>query len=487
MSKRKNYGPYFLIASLVLGVLLLTGSFIWMADKSNMLLAVFVLILYGVGQWITVVYWQNIQNDWEATGVILGRLQAAVSDIPTALDSNLKAISQHLLDGQRVALASLQSEVTGTAQQTLQQGASLISSSLEKNLVAPLEAIQTSLNAWRNQADTQAQATLDFSNALRKSQSEWSQQTQGLVTGLTSDLNKLVVAQTAELKGLVTGQTSEFKSLAAVQATELKGLVVGQTTELKGLVSGQTTELNGLVTGHTDEIKSLSASFTAELSGLVSALTAEFTALASASSSAGEQLQQAWSDKAAELQSEWEDKMQKMQVGLVAAVTAESAKLGSTISEGTEAFLSRVEGLQSTQVEIQGEALEKVMAGIELQSQSDQKVTERISDLTELMSLGTKDFQELAQLAQVNQVEMQAGVGMLNVGLSTILERLEKQANAGDGYQNFMSDLSRALASFQKGASDVLIENAMKTQEILMEVLSQAERKNDSEAVASIS
>ncbi len=476
MSKRKNYGPYFLIASLVLGVLLLTGSFIWMADKSNMLLAVFVLILYGVGQWITVVYWQNIQNDWEATGVILGRLQAAVSDIPTALDSNLKAISQHLLDGQRVALASLQSEVTGTAQQTLQQGASLISASLEKNLVAPLEAIQTSLNAWRNQADTQAQATLDFSNALRKSQSEWSQQTQGLVTGLTSDLNKLVVAQTAELKGLVTGQTSEFKSLAAIQATELKGLVAGQTTEL-----------NGLVTGHTDEIKSLSASFTAELSGLVSALTAEFRALASASSSAGEELQQAWSEKAAELQSEWEDKMQKMQVGLVAAVTAESAKLGSTISEGTEAFLSRVEGLQSTQVEIQGEALEKVMAGIELQSQSDQKVAEKISDLTELMSLGTKDFQELAHLAQVNQVEMQAGVGMLNTGLSTILERLEKQANAGDGYQNFMSDLSRALASFQKGASDVLIENAMKTQEILMEVLSQAERKNDSEAVATIS
>ncbi len=465
MSKRKNYGPYFLIASLVLGVLLLTGSFIWMADKSNMLLAVFVLILYGVGQWITVVYWQNIQNDWEATGVILGRLQAAVSDIPTALDSNLKAISQHLLDGQRVALASLQSEVTGTAQQTLEQGASLISASLEKNLVAPLEAIQTSLNAWRNQADTQAQATLDFSNALRKSQSEWSQQTQGLVTGLTSDLNKLVVGQTAELKGLV----------------------VGQTTELKGLVAGQTTELNGLVTGHTDEIKSLSASFTAELSGLVSALTAEFTALASASSSAGEQLQQVWSEKAAELQSEWEDKMQKMQVGLVAAVAAESVKLGSVVSEGTQAFLSRVEGLQSTQVEIQGEALEKVMAGIESQSQTDQKVAEKISDLTELMSLGTKDFQELAHLAQVNQVEMQAGVGMLNAGLSTILERLEKQANAGDGYQNFMSDLSRALASFQKGASDVLIENAMKTQEILMEVLNQGERKNDSEAVTSIS
>ena len=96
MSQRRNYGTILLLSSLVLGIFLLTGSFIWMQDKANMILAVFVLILYGIGQWMTVVYWQRIQSDWEATGEVLGRLQQAVSDIPAALDANLKSIATRL-------------------------------------------------------------------------------------------------------------------------------------------------------------------------------------------------------------------------------------------------------------------------------------------------------------------------------------------------------------------------------------------------------
>ena len=90
-------------------------------------------------------------------------------------------------------------------------------------------------------------------------------------------------------------------------------------------------------------------------------------------------------------------------------------------------------------------------------------------------------------VVQINQTEMQAGVAMLNTGLSSILDRLEKQADAGDGYQSLLAELGRTLASFQERAGEVLVENAMKTQEILMEVLNQAERKNASEAVAAIS
>src|SRR5688500_3926781 len=138
MSKRKNFGSLLLLSGTVLAVFLLLGSFIWMQDKANMLLAVFVLILYGMGQWLTVVYWQKIQEDWETTGEILGRLQQAVTDIPSALDSNLKSIATRLSENQQKALSELQSQVNDGARKTLENGAALIGQSISKNFTAPI-------------------------------------------------------------------------------------------------------------------------------------------------------------------------------------------------------------------------------------------------------------------------------------------------------------------------------------------------------------
>jgi hypothetical protein len=101
-----------------------------------------------------------------------------------------------------------------------------------------------------------------------------------------------------------------------------------------------------------------------------------------------------------------------------------------------------------------------------------------VAGLAERMEQGSKDFQDLSSLSRINQAEMQAGVGMLNAGLSSILERLDKQASAGEGYQTFMAEMGKALAAFQERASEALMENALKTQEILMEVLNQADRQS---------
>ena len=129
MSQRKNFGRILVLATLVLGLMMLVGSFIWMQDKANMILAAFVLILYGIGQWLTMLYWQNIQSDWEESGEVLARLQLAVSDIPAALDTNLKSIAARLTEGQAQALAKLQSEVSSGARETLEKGSALIGDS----------------------------------------------------------------------------------------------------------------------------------------------------------------------------------------------------------------------------------------------------------------------------------------------------------------------------------------------------------------------
>lgn len=512
--KRKNYGAFILIASLVVGVFLLTGSFIWMADKANMMLAVFVLILYGVGQWMTVVYWQNIQNDWEATGEVLGRLQQAVSQIPEALDSNLKAIAEKLSQGQQEALSKLQSEVSEGAKQTLEKGAiligesiaknfqipvntlntlltthteksneqsellktlvkdarndskqsvetgaNLVSQSLEKNLRAPLAAMETTLQAWRKDADAQSTASLELGKSLQKSQSEWMLKAQNMV----------------------------------------------------------------------DELK------------------AEFQNLISASSQDRELAQSKWAEHAEAIQASWENSIQSMQASLLETVSHEGEKMGSAMIDGGHALITKLEGLQVIQSQTQSEILDRALSGIksqgetlnlvsesfesglqnlrdaslklirdveektnanqlrlvqeiskvqnasfqetakslEAQGQMGLEVAEKISELSVQMSQSNTEFQKLSQLSNINQTELQANVSMLNTGLVSILERLEKQAETGDGQQNFLGELARALAAFQERASDVLIENAMKTQEILMEVLRQSEAPQRAEALIS--
>jgi hypothetical protein len=519
MSKRKNYGAFILIASLVLGVLLLTGSFIWMQDKANMMLAVFVLILYGVGQWMTVVYWQNIQSDWESTGEVLGRLQQAVSDIPAALDTNLKAIAQKLSEGQQQALSKLQSEVSEGARQTLEKGALLIGESISKNFQAPVGSLNSLLVSFTEKSGEQAQLLKNLVDDARKDSRQSVEKGASLVSeSLDKNLRAPLSAMEASL--------AAWRDQANAQA---------QATRAFG-----------------EELRKAQAEWTLKAQSLADGLAEELKSLAAAGVRSGEQAQAAWAERAAELQSGWETQIRGMQQNLVEAVSNESAKLGGSLAAGADLLISRVESLQSSQSEAQSEVLDRALAGLEAQSRTvgeasasfedglermrdaslkliadvEAKASEgqtrlveeisnaqrqafgeagktleaqsqiglevagKVSELAEQMNRGSKDFQELAHLAQVNQVEMQAGVGMLNSGLASILERLEKQAAAGDGQQIFLSELGRALATFQERASEVLIENAMKTQEILMEVLNnseRADRKNQeisSEAVA---
>ncbi len=474
---------------------------------------------------MTVVYWQNIQNDWESTGEVLGRLQQAVSDIPAALDSNLKAIAQKLSEGQQQALSKLQSEVSEGARQTLEKGAAMIGESISKNFQAPVGSLNSLLISFTEKTGEQAVLLKSLVEDARKDSQQSVEQGAALVS---QSLDKNLRAPLASMEASLTAWRAQADAQA--QAARAFG----------------------------EEMRKAQAEWTIKAQSLADGLTAELQSLAAAGAQANEKTRAAWVDNAseiqagwsssvAELQAGWEARIRGMQDNLVGAVSMESEKLGSSLAAGADALIAKVESLQSSQSESQSEILDRALAGLEAQSRSladasasfedglqrmreaslqliedvESKSTEgqlrlveeiskaqreslheaaktleaqgqiglevavKVSDLAEQMNRGSKDFQELAHLSQINQVEMQAGVGMLNSGLASILERLEKQAEAGDGYQTFFAELARALATFQERASEVLIENAMKTQEILMEVLSHTERRNATESVSS--
>ncbi|HKP95490.1 MAG TPA: hypothetical protein VJ385_07020 [Fibrobacteria bacterium] len=521
MSQRRNYGIVLLLSSLVLGVFLLTGSFIWMQDKANMILAVFVLILYGIGQWMTVVYWQRIQSDWEDTGEALGRLQQAVSDIPAALDANLKSIAVRLTEGQSQALAKLQAEVNEGARATLEKGSALIGDSLAKNLAAPLDTMRTVLSAFAEKSGEQAERLQSLTESVREDSRRSLAQGAGLIT---ESLDKNLRAPLASLETAMAAWRKQADAQA--EASRAFG----------------------------EELRNAQREWSEKAGRLAGDVTAEFKSLAAAGAASGEAAQAAWAERAAEAQASWESRIRELQSRLLEDVVTRvealqssqsgtqreildralagmesQARIAQEVSEGQakalqeaaaqqikagkdaaaafedglrrarEASLQLVrdveanagaghealmEGISFAQNKLIGElsalqrqSLADAARTLEAQGQLGLEVAGKVSDLAEQLRQGSKDMAELAHVSTINQTEMQAGVAMLNAGLSSILGRLEKQADAGDGYQSLLAELGRTLSSFQERAGEVLVENAMKTQEILMEVLQGRENR----------
>jgi hypothetical protein len=83
---------------------------------------------------------------------------------------------------------------------------------------------------------------------------------------------------------------------------------------------------------------------------------------------------------------------------------------------------------------------------------------------------------ETAELMRVNQSELSANLEMLRAGLETILEKLSGDTAEHEDEENFVEHLNQSLEAFHERASEVLMENAVKTQEILLEVLEQTQR-----------
>jgi hypothetical protein len=460
MSQRRNYGTLLLLSSLVLGVFLLTGSFIWMQDKANMILAVFVLILYGIGQWMTVVYWQRIQSDWEATGEVLGRLQQAVSDIPAALDSNLKSIASRLTEGQAQALSKLQAEVSDGARQTLEKGASLLADSLAKNLAAPLESMKGLLSGFAQQAEAQGEG-------IRK-----------LAENQGDSLRKLAETQSESARSL--GQ--EVLKTQREGAEQAKRLADGLSQELRSLAGSQSAQAQTLLSAWAERAATAQADSEARLQALQASLLQDVTAKLLAMRADQGAAQERALEK---VLGGMESQSQAAQAALAAqsqalqAAAADQARTARASSEALEAaraetaaaFADGLNSLKETSLELVRDVEAKASATLEAQAQLGLEVAGKVSELADHIRQGSRDVAELSHVAQINQTEMQAGVAMLNSGLSSILERLEKQAAAGDGYQSLLAELGKTLADFQERSAEVLVENALKTQEILMEVL----------------
>jgi hypothetical protein len=504
MLNRKNVGPMLIGTSIALGLFALAAAIVWWQQGMNVLIGSLVFILYGIGQWMTVLYWQRIQADWEETGEVLGRLQQAVSDIPAALDANLKSIATRLTEGQVQALAKLQGEVNEGARATLEKGALQIGDSLEKNLKQPLASLEAHLAAWAKQADAQSESSRALGEEMRKSQREGSEEAKRLAQGLAQDLKSLTGAQSAQADRLLSAwaeraaasQTESEARLAALR----DAVIADVTSKLREAQNAQAEAQQGLLAqalaGVEAQAKSSQEAISAQVEALQAAAAEQSQSLRAATAeqskalqtAAAEQtkaLQVATTEQTKAMQAAASEQTQAMRAGAADLIKTwqegltEQAEAGQTAAEtqaqalrsASETFAQGLVELKDTSLRLVSEVEAKASASLEAQSQLSLEVAGKVSELADRMRQGSQDVAELAHVAQINQTEMQAGVAMLNAGLSSILDRLEKQASAGDGYQSLLAELGKTLADFQDRSAEVLVENALKTQEILMEVL----------------
>lgn len=547
MLKRKNVGSLLIGISIALGLFALAAAIVWWQQGMNILIGSLVFILYGIGQWMTVLYWQRIQSDWETTGEVLGRLQQAVSDIPAALDSNLKSIATRLTEGQAQALAKLQGEVNEGARTTLEkgaqqigdslaknltapldslktlvegfarqneaqgerltqlagtmgdsarqsvaQGAELIAASLDKNLKQPLAALEAKLIAWAQHAQAQSDAARSVGDEMLKAQREGGERAQRLAEGLTQEFKSLAGTQSAQAERLLAAwaeraaasQTEAESRLAALR----DALVADVTSKLREAQASQAEAqervLAQALAGVEAQARSAQEAVAGQVKALQAAAAEQSQALRAAASEQTKALQAATTGQTQALQTATAEQINSLQ-----SAFAEQAKSGQAASDtqvkalhsAVESFVDGLGELKETSLRLVTEVEAKASASLEAQSQLGLEVAGKVSDLADRMRQGSQEVAELAHVAQINQTEMQAGVAMLNSGLSSILDRLERQASAGDGYQSLLAELGKTLADFQERSAEVLIENALKTQEILMEVLRHQEGRTGAE------
>jgi hypothetical protein len=158
----------------------------------------------------------------------------------------------------------------------------------------------------------------------------------------------------------------------------------------------------------------------------------------------------------------------KMQELYSAAAKAQTAQ----VQINTESQMNFV-----TELKIQFEKLaQAAQLSLESQTQLESSVGTRL--LTQAETLGELGSQvsEAGELMRVNQAELQSILEMFNQGVETLVDNLSGKSGERDDQNAFLDKLEATLEGFHEKATEVLVDNAMRTQEILLEVLNQIDQ-----------
>ena len=345
--------------------------------------------------------------------------------------------------------------------------------------------------------------TLDLQGAAGDGSEEAQAQTELERLFDSVEKNLAVVASSVKdgLTGVVAMVGDELSAMTTKLNESLANVSQNMNKAVENLGPSVKDSLAGAFTPMEQNIKTLSASVESipgkldeKLNGISSTLKASLEGVASATESAmndstknvaaavADQVKQSgeqWKSFMERLAAETSANVDSQKEGLetlknVALQVAEKAQAGS--AELSNSVAEKLSALSSDILGAFQKLSETSAVLLEAQKALTESIDNRVVKEKEATDALGGNIVETAELMRVNQSELSANLEMLRAGLETILEKLSGDTAERDEEESFVEHLNQSLEAFHERASEVLMENAVKTQEILLEVLEQTQR-----------
>lgn len=296
-------------------------------------------------------------------------------------------------------------------------------------------------------------------------------------------LRRLSESQNAALDGMrtvVRKMAEDFSEAGKGAASTLLESGTAVTEKLRDSLSSVTG-------GLSEEMQKLSSSVRSIESGVVNGLEKEISNLSTNMASSisnhldiqmensGERWNRfmealkASTEKVAEAEQKGLEILQTVAENVASKANESTVGLSETVSREIESLSQKV---QSSFAELSRSSESLVASQQSLISGIDSRVAKE-NESTEALS---SSVAEAAKLMRVNQSELSANLEMFGKGIEAVLSKLSGDVPERENEQNFIEQLNSALQSFEERSGEVLLENALKTQEILLEILDQVQK-----------
>ena len=345
--------------------------------------------------------------------------------------------------------------------------------------------------------------TLDLQGAAGDGSEEAQAQTEleRLFDSVEKNLSVIASSVKEGLSGVVSMVSDDLSAMTTKLNESLANVSQNMNKAVENLGPSVKDSLAGAFTPMEQNIKTLSASVESipskldeKLNGISSTLKASLEGIAAATEKAmddstknvaaavADQVKQSgdqWKSFMERLAAETSANVDSQKEGLetlknVALQVAEKAQAGS--AELSNSVAEKLSALSSDILGAFQKLSETSAVLLEAQKALTESIDNRVVKEKEATDALGGNLVETAELMRVNQSELSANLEMLRAGLETILEKLSGDTAERDDEESFVEHLNQSLEAFHERASEVLMENAVKTQEILLEVLEQTQR-----------
>ncbi|WP_173468266.1 fimbrial protein [Fibrobacter succinogenes] len=382
--------------------------------------------------------------------------------------------------------------------ESVEKNLSVIASSVKEGLAGVVSMVGEELSAMTSKLNQDVSSSIKIVNDslagavanMNESTQKFGELVGASVTNAFSPINENIGALSKSVESIPSKLDDKLNGISVALNASLEGLSSGVKSSLDGVSGNVETALSKVASEVKAGLDGVASDVKAGLQDVakgtmdVAYLTKDAMDEASKSigDSVAEQVKQSseqWADFMQRLEDKTTANVDSQREGLetlknVALQVAEKAQAGS--AELSQNVSEKLGALSSDILGAFQKLSETSSVLLEAQKALTESIDNRVVKEKEATDALGGNIVETAELMRVNQSELSANLEMLRSGLETILEKLSGDTAEHEEEDNFVEHLNQSLEAFHERASEVLMENAVKTQEILLEVLEQTQR-----------